>query len=295
MFSQLFGAFLLRREALTPEQLMAAFTACEGASLKIGTKALHCGFLASAQLDDLMEQSSQEGRPMEELVVDLGYLNAEQVAQLSGTTVPDYVLLGQVLIEEGLVSSTDLQALMVEYQNQTELYELELNAENLDSVNRLVEQFFTISNIPITPHSILYLQLLFTNLVRHIGDDFKPLVPTQCAEYATSYCVSQSLTGYIHCCTRLDMAPDVATEFASRYAGEDFAPGDEYITASIEDFINLHNGLFVVNTSNEHSIEISLDPPVPEMEQLLFFTENTYVIPLMYSFGRVNLLVSYSS
>ena len=37
---------------------------------------------------------------------------------------------------------------------------------------------------------------------------------------------------------------------------------DEYVSASMEDFLNLHNGLYSVNMSNDYSMELHLQPPV---------------------------------
>lgn len=71
------------------------------------------------------------------------------------------------------------------------------------------------------------------------------------SEYMTNYCVTQKDEGLLSFNSGIDMSKSVAIAFASRYAKEEFHEFDEYVKASIEDFLNLHNGLFNVNMSNE--------------------------------------------
>jgi hypothetical protein len=72
----------------------------------------------------------------------------------------------------------------------------------------------------------------------------------------------------------------------------EFTEFDEYVKASLEDFLNLHNGLFIVNMSNEKSIELTLDPPHQETDPVLSLSDNSFVIPVIYPFGTVYLLLT---
>ena len=54
---------------------------------------------------------------------------------------------------------------------------------------------------------------------------------------------------------------DTAIAFASRYVHEQFHSYDEYVQASLEDFVNLQNGLFIVNVSNTSNTELTLGAP----------------------------------
>jgi hypothetical protein len=59
----------------------------------------------------------------------------------------------------------------------------------------------------------------------------------------------------------------------------------------MEDFLNLHNGLFIVNVSNETSMELSIDAPDTVKDAILDFTNRTFRFTVMYSFGMVNFLL----
>ena len=77
--------------------------------------------------------------------------------------------------------------------------------------------------------------------------------PAVARKYPTNYCVSQKVSGSFSIRTYLDIQRIHVGAFASKYVNENFTEFDEYVRSSVEDFINLHNGLFCVNMSNEFS------------------------------------------
>ena len=68
----------------------------------------------------------------------------------------------------------------------------------------------------------------------------------------------------------------------------------EYVQASLEDFLNLHNGLFTVNMSNNYSIELQLSPPQIHDEDLIDLRPDatSYLFPVLYPFGTIYFLLS---
>jgi len=57
------------------------------------------------------------------------------------------------------------------------------------------------------------------------------------------------------------------------------------------DFLNLHNGLFHVNMSNSYSIELGLEPPAFGSDRMLNISGSTYIFPVLFPFGVVNILL----
>lgn len=292
MYSQLFGSFLLRKGVITPEQLSVAISKVSGSHIKLGTLAIHNGYMAAPEVDEVCFLQTREDKRFGELAIERGYLTEHQVRDLLKMQTPDFLLLGQVLVDEQLLTNGELETLIIDYQSENEITDMELNSENMDKVRKLIEHFFIVAEIPVTDYSVMYMELLFNNLVRFIGDDFTPLTPIPCSEYPVSYCVTQAMDGNVNCISRIEMSPETAVPFASRYAKEDFTEFDEYVQASLEDFINLHNGLFIVNMSNEHSIELQLEPPVASSETTLSLNPASFVLPITYTFGTINFIVS---
>ena len=88
------------------------------------------------------------------------------------------------------------------------------------------------------------------------------------------------------------MSEETAIQFASRYVSEEFTAFDEYVQASMEDFLNLHNGLFNVNISNSYSVELGLQPPISGEKQAVAGGSSMYIFPALFPFGVVNIVVS---
>lgn len=292
MFSQFFGSYLLRREAITTEQLTHAITQLSNSHVKLGTLAMHMGYMTAAEIEEVCFIQTREDHRFGEIAIERGYLTNAQVQELLNTQIPDFMLFGQCLIDDGAITYNELESYILDYESENEMYDIDMNVETKEKITQLIERFFVVAEIPVNEYSLMYMELMFNNLVRFIGDDFTPLTPIPCDEYPVNYCVSQSMHGQVEYTCRIDMIPDVAVAFASRYASTEFDAFDEYVQASIEDFINLHNGLFMVNMSNEHSIELSLDPPLVDETEALRLPGQAFVLPIIYPFGALHLIIS---
>ena len=91
----------------------------------------------------------------------------------------------------------------------------------------------------------------------------------------------------------LVIVPNTGVSFGYRYVVVHFVVFDEYVKASLEDFLNLHNGLYNVNLSNDFSIELTLDPPKIHHYDVLSLSQNAYLFPVIYPFGTINFLFSF--
>ncbi len=290
MYAQFFGNYLLANHVVTGDQLIHALEKKSSEHLKLGTLAMHAGYMTANEVDQIVIMQTHQDSRFGELAIHEGYLTEAQVAELLQSQSPDFLQLGQTLVDEGLIDNQKLQSLIIDYESQNEIYEDDYSNETQESIDHLVENFFVIAERSLSSFEISFLRLLFTNLVRFIGDDFTPVNPYVCKEYPTNYCVSQKINGRFSLKTYIDMPETACIAFASRYVGETFTTFDEYVQSSLEDFLNLHNGLFNVNVSNEFSIELALDPPMVETDELLTFKSETYLLPIVYPFGTIHFI-----
>ncbi len=294
MYSQFFGNYLLQKNAVTTEQMVDALSRLEDTQITLDTLAIHKGLMAANEIDAVCLEQEKTGKSFAEIAIEKEYLTPSQVNDLQQTQVPDYLLLGQALIDIGLLTNTDFERLLVDYQNENELFVVDMDTESKEKISKVISRFFDTAHIPMTDYSLLYMNLIFNNLSSYIGDDYMPLTPAPCTEYPVNYCVSQKLhNDDLNVITRLDMTEDVAITFASRYANMKFKAFDEYVQATMEDFINLHNGLFNVNLSNNYSFELAMDPPEAEHIDIVEMHAKSFIIPVIYPFGNVNIIVSF--
>lgn len=293
MYTQFFGNYLLSRNAVTPDQLMDAMKEETSAHIKLGTLAIHSGYMTASEVNDIFIMQTHQNKRFGELAIENGFLTESQVKELLESQSPDYLLLGQILVEKGYLTHSDFETLLLDYQSENEICEKAGNTPDQQHITALLQNFLKEDALRNSKYAVQYLALLFNNLVRFIGSDFTPLDPIPCEEIPVSYCIVQHIDGSIHITSGLDLDEKTAIAFASHYVGDTFDQFDEYVRASVEDFLNLHNGLFNVNMSNENSIELQLTPPVLIENDVLKPEGESFLIPIAYSFGILTFILSF--
>ncbi len=291
MYTQFFGNYLFSNGYINKEQLLSALARQPKALVHLSTLALFSGYMSAQEIEHVIQLQDEEGKKFSELAISNGYMSSEQVVELLNKKTPDFLILGQILINDGVFTYEDFSNILTDYRSQSEFLDLELNEENKNDFHRLIEDFSIISEAAIPDFGKSYLELLFNNFVRYIGDDFTSIPPSLCTEFATEYCVSQAIEGQYVINTYLNMDGATALAFAERYSGEPYMEVDEYVTASIEDILNLHNGLFIVNASNESLNELSIGVIEHRENTILNFETPTYLFPVCFSFGIVYFIM----
>ena len=293
MFVQFFGGFLLNKGAVTREQLIDAMEKESTSHIQLGTLAMHAGLMNAEQIENVRISQTHTDKRFGEICVDKGYLTESQVDELLASQYPKYLLLGQVLEEQGVFDQNTFNNLVQEYITENSIPEEDLSNKNEGSIPGLVRDYcceFPSSN---KEYQLEYVELLLNNLIRFIGSDFTLLPPViYTSDYPAQKYATQMITGSYPVSVVLNMTEDTAIKFASRYASETFDSFDEYVQASMEDFLNLHNGLFNVNISNTYSDELGLEPPMSGEKTQIESPAPMYVFPALFSFGIVNIVLS---
>ena len=103
--------------------------------------------------------------------------------------------------------------------------------------------------------------------------------------YAAEHELMQKIIGIPSAFTGVDGDQNVLIQFAEKYSHVPMTGYDLMAKDAIVDFMNLHNGLFVVDLSKEDSIELSLDPPLHDDVNFELALANVATIPIRFSFG----------
>ena len=105
--------------------------------------------------------------------------------------------------------------------------------------------------------------------------------------------LSQGITGVPSAYSAIDAPSAALVEFAEQYSHLGIKQFDDLAKEVLVDFLNLHNGLFVVQLSKDNICELSLD--VPKQNGNYACDHTTYksitVIPIIFSFGTVKFLL----
>lgn len=295
MYTQFFGNYLYSKGYVTKEQLISAMQCQPKDKALVAALSLFNGFMSAGEIEYVKQLQAESTKNFGELAIENGYLTQQQVLDIFNSPKPNFLILGELFVEEGVFSYEKFEYILADYRSQHEFLDMELNQENKEDIQRLLNNFALLSETSIPEFGQSYFELLFNNLVRYIGEDFITLPPEVCKEFATDHCVSQTINGINVIKIYLNMDSSTAINFAERYTNEAFPLFNEYVEASIEDFINLHNGLFIVNASNSNSNELSLGIIEHNDHDLLSFDTVTYSFPIYYSFGIVHILMEIKS
>lgn len=112
-------------------------------------------------------------------------------------------------------------------------------------------------------------------------------------KYTAGQELSQDITGIPSAYSAIDGEPDVLIQFAEQYAKLGIDSFDVLAKEALLDFLNLHNGLFIVLLSKLNLCELSLNAP-RQTETLNITTEvngKITIIPIRFSFGTVRFLL----
>ena len=266
MYAQFFGTFLLSHNVVTKDQLLSALGKKSSQHMKFGTLAIMKGYMTANEVDNVIISQTHNDCRFGDLAVREGYLTQEQVDELVKTQYPDFLLLGQTLLDEGYITNTQLETLIVDYESENELTDLDYSNEKQDDLDRILANFFHTTDVAADEYNASYMRL------------------------PVNYCVSQTIHGDLSAKVYLDMPETTCISFASRYVNEEFTEFDEYVQASLEDFLNLHNGLYNVNISNTLGKELTLEAPEVVSDELIELSSSSYLLQVMYPFGVVNFI-----
>ena len=289
MFTQFFGNYLLNKGIVSAEKLSEALSAQKNIRLKLGVLAINAGLMTAEQVDAVHNEQQRVDKRIGDLMVEMGYVTREQVEELFKTQPSGHLLLGQALVDSGTMTNAQFEAALQDYKAENGISDADFNGANDEKTETILAGLYELEGSPMEKYITGYIALLFKNIIRFIGDDFTPVFSSSIS--SPNY-VSQKMNGAFSISSAIVTDNDANIEFASRFAGEKLTEDDDYADACVSEFLNLHNGLFAVNLSNETGKELQLEPQentVPDFSEYSTICE----IPVCFSFGTVKFIIAF--
>lgn len=290
MFTQFFGNYLLHNGLVSSENLSEALQSMKSTRLKLGVLAINAGYMTAAQVEKAHIEQQRVDKRIGDVMVEMGFLTKDQVEELLKTQPSGHLLLGQALVDKGYMTNEQFENALTTYKTENSISDSDLADGSDKASKKLVEHFYTFGINNNSAYMTNYVSLLFKNLIRFIGDDFTPLDATAVTAPIKN-CVVQKMGGGIDAVTVIAADDNTMVAFASRFAKEELTEKDEYTQACVSEFINLNNGLFAVNMSNDNNIEVKLQPQYVCEEFAVDEINSACVIPFCFPFGTVNFIV----
>ena len=289
MYSQFFGHFLLSHDNIDKDTILEILQNDFHPGLTPPFKSVYYGYLTDEEYFAVEKEAKETGKRFYDLVVDHGYMDEGQLAEFTREKEPTYLMFAQHLVDSRSISPSEMTQIVADYVSNFELVDLEMMEELNSNVDELMQQALMLTDGDVNIQNILldYSPLLFNNLIQYVGEDLTPLSVQPFEGYATKICAKQEMNGDFHLVTAIDMDESTAIEFAKRFSQLDITEYNEYVDASLCDFMNQLNGLYNVNISNERGLHLDLDIPESVNYDILSDSGVGYLITISFSFGFV--------
>jgi len=287
VFTQYFGQYLLNKEYLTLEKLQVGLECQKDTRLKLGVLAVNAGYMTADDADKINEAQKKSDKRFGELAVEMLYIKEEQVEELLSSQKFGHLLLGQALVDKGYMTLQEFEKAINEYKKDYSISDKKFDAIQKDDVDEIVNTFIKFEDSKNEKELKEYLALFTRNLIRFIDTEafIKDVVKLE--EYEGKWTAKQEIRGKINLSTFIEAQEESFIKFASIYAQEELNTVDEMAEASVGEFLNLHNGIFLVNMSNEGlDLEMTPQEVYPNVE-----IDNVYKASIVLSFGEINILI----
>ena len=287
MYTQLFGHYLLNKGIVDADELHAALTAMTRIKAKLGAIAIDAGYMTAAQVEEVHQAQHTADKRFGEIAVEMGFLTDEQVVDLLSRQKNSNLILGQALIDFGFMTHGQFEEALNDYKRASSV-----NGDMTDAdMEKGILRILGIDNTKENGFYPDYILLFIRNLIRFIGDDFSLGEVQRGVTVSMNYASKQEITGDLKATVAIGGTESGFIGIAARYAGESLNETDAYTKACVGELLNLQNGLFAVNMSNDHGIELDLMPQTSEEKALINIPEDAIAINLSFSFGDIKIAV----
>ncbi len=293
MYTQFFGNYLLNNNYVTAGQLAQALEEKSQTRMKLGLLAINAGYMNATQVEKVHKSQATQDKRFGDIAIEMGFMTSEQVNELLSSQKTGYLLIGQALVDKNFMTNEEFEQALKEYKTAFGFTDSDAYNEKTESIEEIISEFYHFGSQANAKLLTDYVCLLFKNIIRFIGDDFTPFDSTVISNFKCRAISSQVIVGTdFKAFTAIEASETTYAQFASRFAQEEISEVNEYAVACVGEFLNLHNGLFTVNMSNENNIELQLDPQIAEQNITLPLRFNAFCIPLVFPFGTVNIIIS---
>ena len=253
MLRQYFAQSLLNEGILSADQVRFLLESKDKHTAGFGVRALCSNMLTAEQIESL--QATEPAAELATAAVEAGYLTTLQRRSLEEMQTTTNLDFAQGMLDEAFVCDyKELEKLVKVYQEK-ELITVghALNQAAMKDLNfeSLEEEY-----ILYTEYTDMFLRAV--SKFMHV-DAFINLKPDPFSGEEGKITISQRLNGDIDLITGIMAEESTILAMARKYSQEDIDEVDELAIDSVAEFLNVTNGLYIVNLSNRN-LNVDLEP-----------------------------------
>ena len=290
MFGMFFGQFLLREGIVKRKVLLDALEKSEKSLPSLDTLAIHEGMMKASQVARIKRQQSYKDESFGELAIEMGYLTSKQLKILYQRQKSESISLAQVLIEEGILTTESYEKLLERFKKSYDLNDEALEAFVEGNPKTIIEKMLPEDMGGLSEIYLSHILLFLRNLQRFVSEHFQVLPIRMVTVTEFDHLVRQSILYSPKIFSGIGGDAHVMQAMAEQYAGESFDGFDQDAIDSVGEFLNMQNGLFVVNKSDE-GISMGLDLQSHIDYAILRPYRPLFEIPIKMRVGTIYLLL----
>lgn len=252
MISQYFAQYLLNTAVLQAGQVQSLLSKAGEHKAQLLVLAMNDGLITAKQIEAIQEKEKLQNKTFTEIALADGYLTKSQLANVENSIVSNQMNFVQTMLDEHIVDYVQMEQFLKEY-SESKLMPID------DAVRQLAEKCpEDVGNE--CEHYSEYAGTFMRSLVRFMDTSavINPVAIPFSGEKSTVV-ISQRLMGDMIMTTGILAEEDVFLEMARRYSQENILEVDELAIDSVAEFLNVANGLYVVNLAHRH-LEVDLEP-----------------------------------
>lgn len=277
MNNHYFSQYLLNSGKLEIADVKRLLALSVSAKPQLPVLALRQGLLTAAQVADLAALPAND---FTEAVLERGLLTSLQLENLLQTDTGESLNFAQAMLDEG-TSFGELEALFAEFDK---CEELPVAAATGKAAGTELE-----NELPVYT---AFTDVFIRSLVRFLDTPAVINVdePYLFEDVQPSHIVSQEMVGDVSLVTGIYATDDVFIELARRYSGEPLETVDAIALDSVMEFMNVLNGLYVVELAGNNQ-DADLESPVWAENQAPFGNQQL-VLRIETGFGSFSLIMA---
>ena len=261
MFAQYFGNFLLNSGLVSASDLERAMDAQKQIRVKLGVLAINRGYMTPEQVEEVHQAQTRMDKRFGEIAVELGYITEERINELLSSQQTAHLALGQSLIDLGLMNYDSFGNALADYKKAHSLSDEQFELITHGDIDVLLSTTLFKDKLANDSAWAKYINLFAKNSIRFIDGDIRMEDISDSNAGTYEWLVEQPIRNSERSVARKTILAGSEASFlelASRFAQEKVYDV-EMMQAAVGEFLNLHNGIFLVNESN-NGLELDLDP-----------------------------------
>ena len=288
MFAELFGHYLIDKRIIPPEEYRATIENQLKVRVKLGTIAIADGLLTEEQVDDINRLQMQQDKRFGDIAVEMGLLTDDQIGALLAKQGNPYMQFVESITQSTGLSAGVIEKTLAVYQKENGFTDQDMEALKNDDIGALIPVFAKSDNPLVTAIA----GLVIKNVNRFITRDYYVGHISKAKSLSYHCLAGQRITGRGTFYTALAAsADDEAFQLvAGRFSGVKAARGSADSFDGVCEFINVNDGLFASDQSENAGREFELEPVEAYQDQKV--TGDFYILPIYIEEQPITLVIA---